>query len=341
MSTSAAVTKDDVFTRVASYYSGFFGTWLMNVGRRAGLLEALAERGPVEVEELAAALNYDLRYVETWCRGAYAFELLEYAPDRGFSLAPFVKEVMLDSTDPAYMGGRAEFFPRLTPDFEMYPERLADGGLFPFADRPPEIVQSMQAATRADGPNMIANVIPSQQELAERLLSGGRILDAGCGAGYALAAFADAFPAAELVGIEVDEVSREAARSLVGDRARIEDMEVTQMAFSEEFDLVYANISLSHSWGSDPQVFESLKAAIKPGGWLLVSDVPYPERLEELRTTGGRLFTGVTVYVSLLGQRLLTPSELLERMQASGLTDVHLADQPAKTRMMALGRKPV
>ena len=86
-------------------YAGFFGTWLMNAGRRGSLFETLRDEGPLGAGELAAALGYEARYVETWCRGAYAFELLD-EQDGLFALADGVAEIMLDPGDPSFMGGR-------------------------------------------------------------------------------------------------------------------------------------------------------------------------------------------------------------------------------------------
>ena len=335
-----AASKEALFTHVAEQYAGFFGTWLVNVGRRAKLFETLQAEGPLTEEALAATLGYEPRYVRTWCRGAYAFELVTHDPQEGYALAPHVQEVLLDPSDPSFMGGRAEFFPMLTADFEMYPERLVDGGLYPFSARPPELVTTMQAAARADAPNAIHNVLPSAPGLVERLAAGGHILDAGCGAGYGLAAFTEAFPEAEVIGIEIDPASVAASRERASDTARVDQVHLLEAGFRDEFDLVWANISLSHTWGAGPEVFAALAAAARPGGFVLCSDVPYAEALGELRSTAGRLFTGVTVYVSLLGFELLTPTELLGRMNESGLQDVRLVDQPARTRMMALGRKP-
>jgi SAM-dependent methyltransferase len=331
--------REDVLGIVTGAYAGFFGTWVMNVGRRARLFEALNDRGPLEASTLAAELGYEPRYVETWCRGAYAFELLDEEGGR-FRLAEHVAPILLDTGDPAFMGGRAEFFPMLTADFEMYPARLADGALYPFSERPPEVVQTMQAAARADAPNAIANVLPTEPELEERLRAGGKILDAGCGAAYGLLAFAEAFPLCELIGIETDEASLAKARELAGSRARVEQIDVRELPWRDEFDLLFANISLSHTWGSGPEVFAAFYRALKPGGFVLCSDVPYPARLEDLRSPAGRLFTGVSVYVSLLGFSLLTPDELLARLAEAGFEDARIVAQPARTRMMALARKP-
>lgn len=331
-------TRDDVLERVTGSYAGFFGTWVMNIGRRARLFETLRDRGPLDADALAAELGYEPRYVDTWCRGAYAFDLLDEEGGR-FRLAEGVDAIMLDPADPAFMGGRAEFFPMLTADFDMYPARMADGGLYPFSARPPEVVQTMQAAARADAPNAIVNVIPTEPELEERLRAGGKILDAGCGAGYGLVAFAEAFPSSEVIGIEIDEASLAKARELAGRVARVERADVRELPFSGEFDLVFANISISHTWGSGPEVFAAFHDALKPGGFVLCSDVPYAARLEDLRSPGGRLFTGVSVYVSLLGFSLLTPDELVASLDAAGFEGARIVEQPARTRMMALARR--
>ena len=144
----------------------------------------------------------------------------------------------------------------------------------------------------------------------------------------------------ELTGIETDEASLAKARELAGSRARVEQIDVRELPWRDEFDLLFANISLSHTWGSGPEVFAAFYRALKPGGFVLCSDVPYPARLEDLRSPAGRLFTGVSVYVSLLGFSLLTPDELLARLAEAGFEDARIADQPARTRMMALARKP-
>src|SRR5438876_75003 len=82
--------------------------------------------------------------------------------------------------------------------------------------------------------------------------------DAGCGAGYGLAAFSEAFPHTELLGIEVEARQLAAARELLGDRARVERLHVTELP-RDEFDFAYANISLSHTWGVGPEVLAALR----------------------------------------------------------------------------------
>jgi SAM-dependent methyltransferase len=323
--------------KIVDYYGGFFGIWMVAIGRRAGLFAALKERGPLTAAALAEAKGYDEKYVTTWCRAAYAFDLIEHSDDR-FSSTAEAATVLLDPSDPSYMGGRGEFFTMLTPDLEMYPARMADGGSYPLADRPPEVAAAMQAATLPDAPNAIANVVPQLAGLEEALAAGGEILDAGCLAGGALVAFADAYPKAQLLGIDLAEHLLDQARAAVGDRATIERKHVTDLTGERRFDLIWCNIALSHTWGAGQEVIGALRGLLKPDGWLIVSEVPNPPTIEGLRSPTGRMFVGVSTYVSLMGPGLLTEDQLSSLLEEGGFSEVKLVAQPARTRMMVAAR---
>ena len=56
---AACVTggRDDVLGIVTGAYAGFFGTWVMNAGRRAGLFQALHDRGPLEPAQVRTIVD--------------------------------------------------------------------------------------------------------------------------------------------------------------------------------------------------------------------------------------------------------------------------------------------
>ena len=326
-----------LFEKIVDYYGGFFGIWMVAIGRRAGLFAALKERGPMDAAALAADKGYDEKYVTTWCRSAYAFELIEHS-EEGFSMSDEAAAVLLDPGDPSYMGGRGEFFTLLTADLEMYPARMADGGRYPLADRPPAVADTLQAAALPDAPNAIANVVPKLEGLEDRLAAGGDILDAGCLAGGGLRAFADAFPEAQLVGIDLADHLLDQAREALGSRATIERKHVTELGDERQFDLIWCNVALSHTWGAGPEVIAALRGLLKPGGWLIASEVPNPPTIEGLRSPTGRMFVGVATYVSLMGPGLLTEDQLKSLLESGGFSDVKLVEQPARTRMMVAAR---
>lgn len=340
-------TKEDRLGKIVGMFAGFFGTWVMNIGRRAGLFAAIDEAGSVTAESLAKKLDYEPRYVETWCRGAYAFDLLEYDPGKGFRLAPFVKDILLDATQPTFMGGRAEFFPLLVKDFQVYPDRMRDKGLYPWTEHEAPLFEALKKATRADSPNITANVLPKAPELLARLQVGGKILDVGCGVGLGIVHFGKTFPKAEVMGIDIDRRAIDEAREVIrqeglAPRVEAEVLSAHDLAAAQEYDLIVFNVSL-HEMDAQHEgrvkVLRRCRGALREGGSVLVSDVPLPDRIEDFKGTTHQMFVGVTFYVSLFGYTLLSDALVRELLAEAGYRNIRRMGQPTPTRMMFLADK--
>lgn len=63
--------------------------WFADIGLKTGLFQAIADAGVkgVSAEALGERLGLRPRYVGVWCRGAYAFELLEWDEASGYRMA--------------------------------------------------------------------------------------------------------------------------------------------------------------------------------------------------------------------------------------------------------------
>lgn len=104
-------------------------------------------------------------------------------------------------------------------------------------------------------------------------LAGKRVLEAGCGSGHKLAAFASKFPKASFVGIDLSEASLDVARDLL-QRYNITNVELRRANMLEldvqaEFDVVSSMGVVHHT--EDPQrALDNLGRAIKPDGALFI-----------------------------------------------------------------------
>jgi trans-aconitate methyltransferase len=81
--------------------------------------------------------------------------------------------------------------------------------------------------------------------IAELELQGTeRILDLGCGDGALSAHIADLVPNGEVVGIDASRGMIEAARSKVRKNLRFLPMDINELNYVEQFDVVFSNATL-------------------------------------------------------------------------------------------------
>jgi hypothetical protein len=129
-------TKQAQWQKVFGYILGNQAAWIADIGLKAGLFRAIAGEEGITEEALAQRLDYKLRYVQVWCRGAYAFELLDWDERSGYRLAPHMGSLLLDPTDPQFLGERIQFYAALYQDYRAFPEYLRTAVLAPQRPRP-------------------------------------------------------------------------------------------------------------------------------------------------------------------------------------------------------------
>lgn len=157
-----------------------------------------------------------------------------------------------------------------------------------WADQDDEVLRNQGRASAGTGRAIAGKVVPELPGLAERLEGpGARILDIGTGIAALALALAEAFPRAEVVGIDVMERVLELARKELADdgteaasRVTLRHADVVDMTELAAYDMVWlpapflAEAALIRAL---PRLIE----ALKPGAWIVVgtnSAAPDPLR---------------------------------------------------------------
>ncbi len=123
--------------------------------------------------------------------------------------------------------------------------------------------------------------VETMPDIAARLDRGGVILDVGCGEAWSTIGLARAFPAATVVGIDLDEQSVEVARHHV-DRAGLSDRvsvvcanaadaTALRAAAGDEVTLVTAFQAL-HDMGRPDRALAAFREVLADGGAVLIGD---------------------------------------------------------------------
>lgn len=336
------------FERLYGYLLGYQALWVTDIGLRAGLFRSIADAGsPPTAEMLAQRLGFDPRLTGVWCRAAFAYGILEWDQDGGYRLPDGFAPVLLDPSSPEYLGGRIPFIAALYEDFRAFPELLRSGRSWPRSEHDPWLLAALANLTRPDAAMLTDQALPQAPAAAAALEAGGALLEIGSGAGHHLVHYARRFPQARLVGIEPDGPSVALARAAladagVGARVTLRQEDANALEDRDGFDLVVMSITLHETGGETAwaNVLARARRALRPGGSILVSELPYPDDVAAYRTEPVfQMLAGVQLHEAVVGCGMITQAELGSLLGAAGFQDVRVVDQSMKTRHVMLGER--
>ncbi len=309
--------------------AGYVATRTIEIGLDHGLFEVIAERGPITSDGLSEAAGIDALYASVWCRAAYGAGVLEGHDSGAYSLAPHIEMLVLDKTSPAYVGG---LFKVLTqPEvFDRFSDNFESGERIWWDQTSQEWIAAVGETGGAHNTRFIPGGISQVPGAAERLSSGGKVLELACGTGVGLVRLGTEYTDLELVGLDGDAYSLQAARSRVDDAGLSERVELVHSGMEDldaedEFDAITINLSM-HECRDIEKVTAAIYRALKPGGFFLNSDFPFPESAEGIRTVPGRIMSGIQFFEALIDDQLLSSSYYLDLFKSHGFEDIGVVD---------------
>jgi SAM-dependent methyltransferase len=319
-------TIKDQAGKVLGHIAGYVASRTIELGLAHGLIASLASHPDgLAAEGLASDRDLDPFYVEVWCASAFANDVLERVTDKVYRLARHMDTVLLDRGSPAYVGGTLAVVSQ--PDvFDRFSRTLPTGERTWWDHCSPGFIDGVSGSGGAFYVRLIPGGLSQIHGLAERLRDGARILDTACGSGVGLVRLAEAYPSASLVGADGDAYSLEIAAERLGrhdltDRVELVHTPLEELDRDSEFDLITNNISM-HECRDINRVTENIRRALRPGGYFVISDFPFPDTDEALRTVPGRIMSGIQFFEAQIDDQLLPVAAYLELLQGRGFRGV-------------------
>jgi SAM-dependent methyltransferase len=323
--------------------AGYVAHRTIAIGLRAGMIRALADApAGLTADGLADRLELDAFYVSVWCRSALAAGVCERASERAsdgdrWRLAPHVGTLLLDTGSPAYVGG---VFPLMEePEvFGRFERSLPTGERMWWDQTSPEWLARVTGTGTPFYTRLVPGGLSTVPGLAERLEAGATIVDSACGTGIGLVRLARTWPACRVIGVDGDQSSIELAADRIAeaglaDRVSLVHSPLEDFRLDEPATLVVNNISM-HECRDIDVVADRVMAALEPGGWFVISDFPFPDTDEGLRTTPGRVMCGIQFFEAQIDDQLLPRAaydELLTKHGFTGLGTTTLTPMHALT----------
>jgi ubiquinone/menaquinone biosynthesis C-methylase UbiE len=306
--------------------AGTTTVWGIDLALRLGILQHLATRPEgASAEQVATALGLDPLYTEVILRGCYAGEILE--SDRGaYRLAEHMDTLLLNDDAPGYLAGAVRTIVALRESYLDVRDLARTGEHEWWDDFDPEWIDAVGENGQTYYRRLLDVVVPQLPAVADRLARGARYLDLACGLCRGPAKVAAAYPETRVTAVDCDAYSlaaaeREMKARGIGDRFTFVRSFLETLDLEGGHDLAVINISL-HEARDLRQAVARVHAALEEGGVFLVSEFPFPEDLEGVRTIPGRLMSWVQLFEAHIGCQLLPTARFVELLEQAGFRDV-------------------
>ena len=261
------------------------------IGEKLGLYKALAA-GPMTPAELAAKTATDERYVREWLASQAAGGYVTYDdPTKKFSLTEEQAFTLANEDSPAYLPGAFELalgslaaVPRIADSFRT-------GAGMGWHEHQDGVFHGCEKFFRPGyAANLVSSWIPALTDVQQKLQTGARVADVGCGKGASTILMAKAFPNSTFFGFDYHDQSIAGARGSA-ERQGVEARTKFEVAKAKEFpgkdyDFV-AVFDCLHDMG-DPvgaakHVLSSLR---KDGTWMIVEPFANDNLKDNLNPVG-------------------------------------------------------
>jgi SAM-dependent methyltransferase len=275
---------------------------LFLIGEKLGLYKAMAGAGALTSKEVAERSGAAERSVREWLRNQAAGGYVTYDPETDTYTLPDEHALALaDEESPFYILGVYDLIASLFADEAHITEAFRTGGGMGWHEHDHRLFRGTERFFRPGyRGNLVAEWLPALDGVVEKLESGAKVADVGCGHGASTIIMAEAFPNSTFHGFDYHQASIEAARK-AADKAGVGDRIEFEVATAKDFpgqdyDLVCVFDCLHDMGdpvGASAHVLESLAG---DGSWMVVE--PFAnDRVEENLNPVGRVFYGASTVI--------------------------------------------
>jgi SAM-dependent methyltransferase len=266
-------------------------TGMVVIGEKLGLYKALAE-GAMSSAELAAKTETDERYLREWLASQAAGGYITYdeATDK-FSLSGEQAFALAKEDSPAYLPGAFELALGSLAAVPRIADSFRSGAGMGWHEHVDGVFHGCEKFFRPGyAANLVSNWIPALQDVKEKLESGVRVADVGCGKGASTLLMAKAYPRSQFFGFDYHDKSIEAARESakkegVSDRVTFEVSKAKEYP-GKDYDFV-AVFDCLHDMGDPIGAAAHVRQSLtNDGTWMIVEPFANDQLKDNLNPVG-------------------------------------------------------
>jgi 2-polyprenyl-3-methyl-5-hydroxy-6-metoxy-1,4-benzoquinol methylase len=285
---------------------------LVVMGDKLGLYRALADTGPTTPVELARRTGVSERYIREWLNAQAAGGYVVYDSLGGtYTLPPEQTVALTDETSPAYLPGFFQIALGTVVDSPRITEAARSGAGVGWHEHNHDVFEGCERFFRPGyNASLVPAWLPALDGVVEKLTTGAKVADIGCGHGSSTILMAQAFPDSTFVGSDYHEGSIQTARQRaqeagVAERVRFETTPASSAA-GEGYDLV-TMFDCLHDMGDPVGAARQVRRILAPDGTWMIVEPMAGDRVEDNLNPVGRVFYGFSTL-------LCTPASLSQEV---------------------------
>jgi 2-polyprenyl-3-methyl-5-hydroxy-6-metoxy-1,4-benzoquinol methylase len=253
---------------------------MMSVGHRTGLFDVMSASPPATSEEIASRAGLNERYVREWLGAMVTGRVVDVEPATlRFSLPAEHAAFLTRAAGADNMAVFTQYIAIMGSVEDDIVECFKKGGGVPYSrfDRFHDVMAEDSGQSVLS--SLESHILPLVPDLTDRLASGIRMLDAGCGRGKIVNRLAALYPRSRFVGLDLSEdaiaYAREEASRAGQDNVEFAPADLThfdETADPEAFDVI-TTFDAIHDQAKPLSVLKGIHRALKPDGVYLMQDI--------------------------------------------------------------------
>jgi 2-polyprenyl-3-methyl-5-hydroxy-6-metoxy-1,4-benzoquinol methylase len=253
---------------------------MASVGHRTRLFDVMRELPPSTSEEIAEQAGLNERYVREWLGAMVASGVVDVDPaSTRFSLPAEHAAFLTRPAAADNMAVFSQYISLLGAVEDEIVECFKKGGGVPYEKYPRFHAVMAEDSGQSVLSSLEAHILPLVPGLTDRLTSGIRMLDVGCGRGLIITRLAELFPNSRFTGMDLSEEAIEYARGETS-RKRLRNIEFASADLSDfdktaepaSFDLI-TTFDAVHDQAKPLNMLRGIHHALRADGVYLMQDI--------------------------------------------------------------------
>jgi SAM-dependent methyltransferase len=285
--------------KVVGDFGASLGSILGYIGQKLGLYEALADSDGLTPVELAEKTGTNERYIREWLVNQAAGEYVSYDTATGkYSMLPEQAVALTDEASPFYVGGGFYVIKAMVNAQPRISEFFKNGGGMLWGEHDPDLFVGTEKFFRPGySAYLVDSWIPALSGIEDKLRTGGKVADVGCGHGASTIIMAKAFPDTEFYGYDshpdsIVKAKEKAEAAGLSDRVHFEVVSATDYQ-NKGFDLI-CFFDCLHDMGDPIGAISNAYSRLDDDGSCLIVEPMAGNTVEENFNIIGRTFSGAS-----------------------------------------------